>query len=132
MTQQGDVREVVMIDSEVDLMMSDMQEQRRRFCRTWDAISEQLGVPVAPAELDTLAYGLAYSFATAVIEGVCVSHDVFGAAGPFFDLREEHVPPTAVDDLKDSVRYLEARGLLAHDPEQPHLAQVLEESEVTR
>jgi hypothetical protein len=74
------------------------------------------------ADLNALAYTLAYEFASAVIDG----ESLRGAEG------WRSVDPEGEVDLVDALRYLELRGLLERHPEHRNWVRVLDESEATR
>jgi hypothetical protein len=89
------------------------------------ALGPEFGASKASAQ-DELAHELAYKFACLVIETACVQVDIGQ-----FGLREEGIDADALDDFRDAVRYLDARGLLYRDPERPNVGQVVDECEAT-
>ena len=78
------------------------------------------------SELDALAYVIAYSAACTMIESECTWHGTDGVG--WFDVGIENFGD---DDVLDSVKYLEMRGLIERHPENRDWIQVRDESEAT-
>jgi NTP pyrophosphatase (non-canonical NTP hydrolase) len=72
-------------------------------------------------EIDALGHGLAYSAACTAIESECVRCDE-----GWFDVSIENFGD---DDVLDSVKYLDARGLIDRNPDNPDWIQLRDESE---
>jgi hypothetical protein len=66
-------------------------------------------------ELDTLAHGISYEACCTVIESHCLKVDGIDPVWPrYFDVGKDEVDLEAYDIVAESVKYLEARGLLEH------------------
>lgn len=83
-------------------------------------------------ELHELAHGIAYDACCAAIESNCLlSEGVSIAEGMWWDVREDKVDPTALDHVKESLIYLEARGLIVRHAYNANWIQLQNESEAT-
>lgn len=83
-------------------------------------------------DLDKLAHGIAYDACCTMIESNCVM--VLGlevAAFPFFDVSAKGCDEYALDQVEESVRYLDARGLIVRHEDNAYWIQLQDESEAT-
>jgi hypothetical protein len=84
-------------------------------------------------ELNALAHKIAYDAAAATIECCCISIDEGTVENRnFYDLANDGNDSGAERAIADSVRYLEARGLIEHHPDNPNWIALRDESEATR
>jgi hypothetical protein len=89
-------------------------------------------------ELDALAHGIAYDSCCSIID--CNTLSSFYAGLEYFDVApvsdgsSAEPPIVASVDAKiaEAVKYLEARGLIDHHPDNPNWVTIHDESEATR
>jgi hypothetical protein len=84
-------------------------------------------------ELDKLAHGIAYDAACSVIESNCLHVDGCDISQglDWFDTDPDSVDLDAEDHVAESVKYLEARGLIVRHKDNANWVQLQDESEAT-
>ena len=83
-------------------------------------------------ELDALGHGIAYDAARTTIECNCLHVSEEDAGGvDWFDVGMDSVDLEAEDHVRESVTYLEMRGLIQRHEANPDWVTLIDESEAT-
>lgn len=84
----------------------------------------------AKDELDKLGHGIAFDAAVSIIESNCCRVDgVDPVATDFFDVGDEGIAEGAEEGVKESVLYLDMRGLIERHENNPDFVAIRNESE---